>query len=88
LPSKSPQERSRVSAIGAHSLHSKYDSRELTENARAASPGSLPYHERQVDPDGVLDPAERARRVVHARKAYFLKLALKSAKVRRKGGAP
>ena len=40
--------------------------------------------ERQVDPDGVLDPAERARRAVHARKAYFTRLALTSARARRK----
>jgi hypothetical protein len=42
--------------------------------------------ERQVDPDGVLDPAERAKRAEHARKAYFIGLALKSAAARRRGG--
>lgn len=41
----------------------------------------------QVDPDGVLSPEERALRAAHARKAYFLRLALKSAQVRRKRGA-
>ncbi len=40
--------------------------------------------ERQVDPDGSLPPAERARRAGHARKAYFGRLALKSAQARRK----
>jgi hypothetical protein len=88
VPSKSRSERSLVSAIGAYSLHSKYDSRELTKNARDASPGSLTYHERLVDPDGVLDAAERTRRAEHARSAYFTKLALKSAKARRRAGAP
>jgi hypothetical protein len=39
--------------------------------------------ERQVDPDGVLPPAERARRAESARKAYFSRLALKSAQARR-----
>ncbi|MGH3968275.1 MAG: hypothetical protein ACRDTV_09240 [Mycobacterium sp.] len=39
--------------------------------------------ERQVDPDGKLSPAERAKRAEHARKAYFARLALKSARVRR-----
>jgi len=43
--------------------------------------------ERQIDPDGLLDPAERARRAEHARKAYFLSLALKSAQARRKRAA-
>jgi hypothetical protein len=47
--------------------------------------------EREVDPDGVLDPRERARRAEHARKAYFLRLALSSAHARaarRAGGGP
>lgn len=38
--------------------------------------------ERQVDPDGVLDPRERALRSEHARKAYFADLALRSARAR------
>ncbi|MGY1695450.1 transposase [Geodermatophilus sp. SYSU D00814] len=40
--------------------------------------------EREVDPDGVLSPAERARRAGHARTAYFTRLALRSAQARRK----
>ena len=39
---------------------------------------------RQVDPDGTLEPADRARRAAAARRAYFLELARKSAKARRK----
>jgi len=39
--------------------------------------------EREVDPDGTLPPEERARRAEHKRKAYFARLALKSAKARR-----
>lgn len=39
--------------------------------------------EREVDPDGTLPPDERARRAEHKRKAYFGRLALKSAKARR-----
>lgn len=70
--------------VGAFAQKAKYDSRELTKNARAASPGSLSYFEREVDPDGVLDPTERARRAEYARKAYFARLALLSAKARRK----
>ena len=44
----------------------------------------LDRFEREVDPDGVLSPEERARRAGHARKAYFTRLALQSAKARRK----
>jgi hypothetical protein len=87
MPSKDPAERSQVARIGAHALHSKYDSRELTANARAASPGSDVHWERVVDPDGVLDPNERARRGYHAKKAHFARLALLSAQARRKRGA-
>jgi hypothetical protein len=86
MPAKSPQQRSLVSTIGAHALHSQYDSRELTANARAK------FDQRfldEVDPDGVLPKTERDRRVHHARKAYFAKLAYMSAKVRaaRKAGS-
>jgi hypothetical protein len=72
----------------AHTLHSMYDSRVLTQPARDASPGSDDYWERQVDPDNVLDPSERARRASHAKKAYFVNLALASAKARRKAESP
>jgi hypothetical protein len=87
VPSKSPQQRSLVSAIGAHALHSKYDSRELTKNARAK------FDQRfvdEVDPDRTLPEQERARRAAHARKLYFTRLALASVKARakrRKAGA-
>lgn len=38
--------------------------------------------EREVDPDGVLPEAERARRAEHARKSYYKALALRSVKAR------
>jgi len=43
-----PAERSLRGRIGAHALHAKYDSRELTASARGAF---LDRFERQVDPD-------------------------------------
>lgn len=46
--------------------------------------------EDEVDPDRVLPPAERAKRAENARKAYFARLAFKSAKARaarKSGGA-
>jgi hypothetical protein len=42
--------------------------------------------ERQIDPDGVLPPQERARRAAHLRAAYYLDLAERSAKARRERG--
>lgn len=44
----------------------------------------LDRFERQVDPDGILNPSERSKRAEHARKAYFLQMARKSAAARRK----
>jgi hypothetical protein len=65
--------------IAARSLHAQYDSRELTERARAAF---LSRFEREVDPDGALPIAERQRRAEHAKRAYMLRLALASARAR------
>ena len=36
----------------------------------------------EVDPDGTLPPAERAKRIANARSAYFQRLALKSSEAR------
>lgn len=44
----------------------------------------LDRFEREVDPAGVLPPAERAIRAESAKKAYFLRLAAKSAESRRR----
>jgi len=78
--------RAQAGRIGAAVLHSRYDSRELTERGRATF---LSRFDREVDPLGELDPAERARRSEQAKRAYFLRLAHRSAKVRaaRKAGS-
>jgi hypothetical protein len=75
-----PAERSLRARAAAYRLHSLYDSRELTANARAAFRDRFV---RQVDPDGILPEAERQRRAECARKAYYAELASKSAKARR-----
>ncbi len=80
----SPSQRSLRARIGAHALHASHDSRELTAPARAAFSARF---EAEVDPDGILPEAERKRRADHARKAYFTRLALASARARRKGTA-
>ncbi len=74
-----PAERSQRARIAAYTLHSKYDSRQITRSARAAFLGRF---EVQVDPDGVLPVAERQRRAEAAKKAYFSRLAQKSAATR------
>jgi hypothetical protein len=65
--------------LGAAVLHSRYDGAALTCNARRVFDARF---ERDVDP-AITDPAERARRADHGRRAYFLRLALASAKARR-----
>src|SRR3954454_17484672 len=73
-------ERTLRARIAAHQLHARVtDPTAHTAPARAAF---LSRFEREVDPDGVLQPQERARRADHAKKAYFLRLALASRKAR------
>ena len=65
--------------IGAYTLHSRYDGRAITANARAAF---LRGFEKLVDPEGKLPEKERLRRASMARSAHFRRLALLSAKAR------
>ncbi len=76
-----PSDRTLRARLAAHALHAQVDGTAHTAPARRAF---LDRFERQVDPDGVLEPGERARRASHARKAYFIGLALKSAEARRR----
>lgn len=77
----SPSERVLRAKLAAHSLHAQVaDPAAHTAPARRAF---LDRFEREVDPQGLLPAGERQRRAEHARKAYFLRLALASAKARR-----
>lgn len=67
--------------MGAYRLHATHDPRETTKKARAAFATRF---EREVDPNLVLDPGERARRAEAARRAYFTDLALRSSRARRR----
>jgi hypothetical protein len=80
-----PAEMSRRGRIGAHVTHSRHDPRETTARARETF---LSQFEREVDPDGTLSPEERRRRAEHAKKAHFARLALASARARRKARGP
>lgn len=66
--------------IGAYALAAQHDPKVYTAAARKTF---LSRFEREVDPASTLPPAERARRAMAARKLYFQRLALKSAKTRR-----
>lgn len=77
----SPAERKLRAQIAAHTSWANTDDRKArTANGTAAL---LSKFEREVDPEGTLDPAERARRAESARKAHFARLAFKSAQARR-----
>jgi hypothetical protein len=76
----SPSQRAMRARMAAHHLHAGvHDPVAHTAPARAAF---LSRFEREVDPEGLLDARERARRAEHARKAYFTRLALASAHAR------
>ena len=82
-----PSERTLRARIAAHAKLAKHDAVEATSNARAAARRSL--DERllaAVDPERRLPAAERERRLAHARKAHYARLALKSARKRRRKG--
>jgi hypothetical protein len=64
----SPAERSLRARLAAYAMHAQRDSRQTSAPGRAAF---LARFEREVDPDGTLDPAERQRRAAQARSAYF-----------------
>ncbi len=77
-----PEERSLRARIAAH--ESWAHTPDPSARTAAARSKFMDRFEREVDPDGVLKPEERARRAEHARRAYFCRLALKSARTRRR----
>jgi hypothetical protein len=75
----SPAERSLRARLAAYAMHAQHDSRQTSTPGRVAFRARF---EREVDPDGHLDPAERQRRAELARRAYFARLSLAAAKAR------
>lgn len=73
--------RSLIGRIGAYALHASHDPKKTTRKARQKFMGRFEF---EVDPDGVLEPSERARRALYAKKLYFAQLAHKSATARRR----
>lgn len=67
--------------IGAHVKWSRE-----TDRVAATAPareGFMARFERQVDPDGVLTPRERAIRAEHARRAHMARLSLLAQRARK-----
>jgi hypothetical protein len=65
--------------LGAAVMHSRNDSRLTTSAARAVFNARF---EREVDPDGLLPESERRRRAEHARRAYYQRMSMASARAR------
>lgn len=81
-----PAERRQRAVLAAHtSWANTADPAARTAPARQAF---LKRFEREVDPDGSLDPTERARRAESARRAHFARLALRSSQARRRRREP
>lgn len=79
---ETPSELSMRQQAAAHSRWAKETDRSAaTEPARR---GLLDRFEREVDPEGRLTPTERQRRAESARRAFYVRMALKSAQARRK----
>jgi hypothetical protein len=70
-----------MARIAAHTSWAQTPDREA--RTRPARVAFLARFERQVDPDGVLPPSERKKRAESAKRAYFQRLALRSALSRR-----
>jgi hypothetical protein len=80
-PELTPQERTMRARMAAHVMWSQTPDRAArTAPARRAA---LDRFEKAVDPDGILDPAERALRAASARKAHFTQMAYRSVRARR-----
>jgi len=75
-----PEQRRANARLAAHALHASHDTAAFVQPAVLAS--QVTRFEQQVDPERVLDPEERLKRVKQARKAYMLQLSLASSKAR------
>src|SRR5919198_1026747 len=75
-----PAQRSLQARIAANSRWAHEPDR--TAATRPARTAAVSRFEREVDPDGVLPAAERARRAESAQRAHMQRLALRSSRAR------
>lgn len=73
-------ERSLHASLAANTRWAAADRKVESEKARSRQ---MERFEREVDPDGVLSPAERSRRAENARRAHMARLSMKAAAARR-----
>jgi hypothetical protein len=77
-----PEQRRLAAQIAVHT--SWANTKDRTARTAPATAAFMRRFEKQVDPEGVMDPQTRAKAAESARRAYFLALALKSANARRR----
>lgn len=80
------EQRKHRARLGAHT--SWANTTDPAARTAAGRKAALERFEKEVDPDGVLPPEERARRAEHAKKAFYARIQLASANKRaaRKAG--
>lgn len=74
------EERTLRARLGAYT--SWANTADPSARTAAARKAARERFEKEVDPDGLLPPDERARRAEHARKAFYARIQLKSAQRR------
>jgi hypothetical protein len=74
------QDRSFLGRMGAFAMHAKHNSTATTKAARDAA---FERFVDAVDPQRVLDPADRLKRAKAAQRLHLLRLSARSAEVRR-----
>lgn len=82
MPARTPEDRSRIAKLAANTRWSRSSQAARAVNAARGQAGLRARFEREVDPNGELDPAERSRRATAAHKAHMARLALASSKAR------
>ena len=76
-------ERSTRARAAAYALHAMGGT-----TTKAATAAFLDKFEREVDPAGILPPAERVRRAGFARRSYMAALSLKASRARHRKALP
>ena len=79
-----PSERSLRARLASHTRWAQTSPEDARKTGEAAQRGLVERFAREIDPDESLNPEERYRRARHARDAHMARLALASAKARRK----
>ena len=82
MPYRDPLQRKQNATAAAHTSWAK--TKDWTARTAPATKASMSRFDREVDPEGVLPPHERAKRAEAAKKAYFIRLGMKSGAARRR----